>query len=335
MAAGGYGPFTRKHGLFIDGVLEAKVVLANGNLVTASPTSNPDLFWAIRGGGGGTYGIVTEATVRLYDYPVVTVGALWLNSLIDLAGFMDRWGRREREAAVSLQGHGDVVHLKYSGNINPIHSYVPHNGWVNMYQSCTLHVCRLCVPLLMCRFQRWAPTAPADLTFNCNVWMDHIQLKLIYVGRKRQLDALMYNVSGLTGFPGSAYASVECDVPGARWWLSNNQFPPVCGVNADLSMMQRVTGGNKLAKERQADKWSSGFFRAYVPAAGWKELASLMENWGGVGVVVRAFQFKAYGGYMSTVADDATPFPHRKVRHSRCWTVTTPCVTHNISNGSE
>lgn len=91
MAAGGYGSFTRKHGLFVDSVLSAKVVLANGTLVTASPTANPDLFWAINGGGGGTYGIVTEATVRLYEYPVVTIGALWLRDLSDLPTFMDRW----------------------------------------------------------------------------------------------------------------------------------------------------------------------------------------------------------------------------------------------------
>jgi FAD/FMN-containing dehydrogenase len=90
MAAGGYGSFTRKHGLFIDGVLSAKVVLANGSVVTTSPAAAPDLFWAIRGGGGGTYGIVTEATVRLFDYPTVTVGALWTSDLNNLAAFMDR-----------------------------------------------------------------------------------------------------------------------------------------------------------------------------------------------------------------------------------------------------
>jgi hypothetical protein len=90
MAAGGYGSFSRKHGLFIDGVLRAKVVLANGTLVTASPKSHPDLLWAIRGGGGGTYGIVTEATVRLFEYPVVTIGALWTRDLADVPKFMDR-----------------------------------------------------------------------------------------------------------------------------------------------------------------------------------------------------------------------------------------------------
>jgi FAD/FMN-containing dehydrogenase len=74
MAAGGYGSMSRAHGLLADHILSAKVVDARGQLLTADASTNPDLFFAIRGGGGGTYGIVVEATVRLVEVSVRVEG---------------------------------------------------------------------------------------------------------------------------------------------------------------------------------------------------------------------------------------------------------------------
>ncbi|MEU5436582.1 FAD-binding protein [Streptomyces sp. NPDC020719] len=71
LQGGGVGLLTRQHGLGLDKVTAAKVVLANGRQVTASATSNPDLFWAIRGGGGGNFGIVTQYTVTPAAVPTL------------------------------------------------------------------------------------------------------------------------------------------------------------------------------------------------------------------------------------------------------------------------
>jgi hypothetical protein len=165
-----------------------------------------------------------------------------------------------------------------------------------------------------CRFQRWAPGATDDLTFTVNIGATNIELKLVYLGPKQQLDALMANASGLTGFPGARYASVECDVVGSRWWLVNNRFPPVCKRDYDQSIVQRLEVGNRVFKDRKADKLGSGYFRELLPAAAWKELQGLMLERRGVGLQTRLFLFKAFGGFLDTVPDDATPFPHRKVR---------------------
>lgn len=70
---GGYGPLIGVHGLACDNLVSADLVLADGSEVTASATQHPDLFWALKG-GGGNFGIVTALEVKLHALPSIYSG---------------------------------------------------------------------------------------------------------------------------------------------------------------------------------------------------------------------------------------------------------------------
>lgn len=72
---GGYGPLTGRFGLALDNVLSIDVVLADGSLITTDAEHEPELFWALRG-GGGNFGVVTSMRVRLHTLPTILTGMI-------------------------------------------------------------------------------------------------------------------------------------------------------------------------------------------------------------------------------------------------------------------
>ncbi|KAI8824010.1 uncharacterized protein EV422DRAFT_518598 [Fimicolochytrium jonesii] len=69
LQGGGHSPISRTFGLAADNAIEFSVITANGNEVIANECQNTDLFWALRGGGGGTFGVVASATVKTHPSP--------------------------------------------------------------------------------------------------------------------------------------------------------------------------------------------------------------------------------------------------------------------------
>jgi hypothetical protein len=87
---GGMGYLTRKYGLTIDSLLAADVVLADGTFAVASATEHPDLFWAIRG-GGGNFGVVTSFLFQAHPVQMVCAGPMLWH--LDQAADVMKWYR--------------------------------------------------------------------------------------------------------------------------------------------------------------------------------------------------------------------------------------------------
>ncbi|KAI4138072.1 MAG: hypothetical protein L6R39_006979 [Caloplaca ligustica] len=79
---GGFGRYMGYYGLILDNIIDMTVVLANGDVTHVSATSNPDLYWGMKG-AGQNLGIVTEANFKIYDYPTshwVYAEFIWANA---------------------------------------------------------------------------------------------------------------------------------------------------------------------------------------------------------------------------------------------------------------
>jgi FAD/FMN-containing dehydrogenase len=74
MLSGGFGSFSKRYGLAAAGLLEAEVVTADGVVRIANACTHPELFWALKGGGGGSFGVVTRLTLRTHALPAAFGG---------------------------------------------------------------------------------------------------------------------------------------------------------------------------------------------------------------------------------------------------------------------
>jgi len=67
--SGGFGSFSKNYGMAAASLLQAEIVTADGKVLIANASTNPDLFWALKGGGGGSLGVVTKVTLATYELP--------------------------------------------------------------------------------------------------------------------------------------------------------------------------------------------------------------------------------------------------------------------------
>jgi FAD/FMN-containing dehydrogenase len=104
---GGFGPISRSRGLTIDNIIEAEVVTSRDRrLLKVSERNEPELFWALRGGGGGNFGVVTGFTFRLYPIEhALTAGSLvysWEADTRKMMQFYREWMRSDGDDRLTL-----------------------------------------------------------------------------------------------------------------------------------------------------------------------------------------------------------------------------------------
>ena len=76
---GGFGSFSKYYGVAAAGLIEAEIVTADGDIKIVNEKQHPDLYWAIRGGGGGSFGVVTRLTLATKELPQTFGVAFWKN----------------------------------------------------------------------------------------------------------------------------------------------------------------------------------------------------------------------------------------------------------------
>jgi len=150
---GGFGSYSKKYGTAAASLLEAEIVTADGLVRIANACTHPDLFWALKGGGGGSFGVVTRVTLRTHELP-------------DFFGFV----------AITIQASSAAAFRRLIGRFVSFYAGSLHNPhWgeiVNVRPGHTLDVQMSCQGLtreqaeaLWQPFMQWVSDAPRDFTF--------------------------------------------------------------------------------------------------------------------------------------------------------------------------
>jgi FAD/FMN-containing dehydrogenase len=150
---GGFGSFSKRYGLAAASLLQAEIVTADGVVRTVNASQEPDLFWALKGGGGGTFGMVTRITLQTHDLPENFGWALFEVK----ASSRDAY-RRLVEQLVDYYAE---------------HLFSPQWGEKLVFQSDGIRVAMACQGLsneqaksAWAPFIAWVRAAPADFTFS-------------------------------------------------------------------------------------------------------------------------------------------------------------------------
>ncbi|KAJ3276614.1 hypothetical protein HDV01_004147 [Terramyces sp. JEL0728] len=137
VSGGGYGMNARQYGLAADRVAAFRMVLYNGTIVTANANQNKDLFWAIRGGGSGSFGIVTQFTINAFKTNQLAMFRIQYDNSTQKA-LLDTWMKyfptsdSRLTTQYQIDKYGSSLTGQFLGSKNEIQQMIQKSGMLSV-----------------------------------------------------------------------------------------------------------------------------------------------------------------------------------------------------------
>ena len=157
--SGGFGNFFKKFGTAAGSLLEAEIVTADGKVRVINACRDPDLFWGIKGGGGGTFGVVTKLVMKTYELPeafgaaLLTVDAASDEAFRRLIGrfldvYRDRLLNPHWDGVLQVRHDNTLAVSMLSQGLDPLPDWRPFLDWI----AASPQDCRLAAPPTIASF---------------------------------------------------------------------------------------------------------------------------------------------------------------------------------------
>jgi FAD/FMN-containing dehydrogenase len=273
ISGGGYGVSSRKYGLAADLTTELRVVLYNGTVVTANEDENADLFWAIRGGGAGSFGIVTLFTIKVYKITEVSVFNLQFGPDYNadvLRAWMDYFPTADERITTQLnvQGTGATLTGQFLGSKSDLNAIFNESGLLDLGDDALTSDTRLddCTPIGAKAFV-WKGNCNATDEFDVAVHLttadkDYSRIRGGYAVTVMSDEGIDAVVEYANSVPSTTWAYIQFEAYGGVFADQENDMTPWNHRDAVFSMQIGVGTVKDELETSTSYQWIDNFIDA-------------------------------------------------------------------------